>query len=109
MSDTELTASHPVWIKVDLTGLDSNGLMRAMVWDRLPACRKAIRRAALPTRPAESLWDRSCGPSNAELDSSNPIGGSIEAGKRDGFGFHAAKQQSGEPAFGISSPARHTI
>ncbi len=91
MSDTELTVSHRVWIKVDLTGLDSNGLVGAMVWDRLPAGRKVIRRAALPTRPAESLWDRSCGPSNDGPDSSNPIGGSIEASKRDGFGFSGAQ------------------
>ena len=78
MSDTELTVSHPVWIKVDLADLHFTGLVGAMVWDRLPAGRKVIRRAALPTTPAESLWDRSCGPSNAGPDSSNRIGGSIE-------------------------------
>jgi hypothetical protein len=59
MSDTDLIVSHPVWVKVGVTGLDSNGLVGAMVWDRLPAGRKVIRRAALPTRSAESLWYRS--------------------------------------------------
>ena len=109
MSDTELTVSHPVWIKVDLTGLNSNGLVGAMVWDRLPAGRKAIRRAALPTRPAESLLDRSCGPSNAGPKSGSPTGGSIGVSKRGGFVFPGAKWPSGGPVFGISSRARLTI
>lgn len=30
MSDTELTVSHPLWIKVDLADLDFNGLVGAI-------------------------------------------------------------------------------
>jgi len=109
MSDTELTVSHLLCIKVGVTGLDFNGVVEAMVWDRLPAGRKVIRRAALPTRPAASFWDRPCELWNDGLGGSNLIGGSIEASKRGGFGFPGAKWPSGEPAFGISSRAGHTI
>ena len=31
MSDTELTVSHPLRIRVDLRGLDFNGLVQAIV------------------------------------------------------------------------------
>ena len=45
MSDTELTVSHPVWIKVDLTDLDFNGLVGAISAAVAQVCNELLGKA----------------------------------------------------------------
>ncbi len=59
MSDTELTVSHPVWIKVDLRDADFNGLVEAIRAAAAKACDELWGQAVLVVdRRAQKRPDR---------------------------------------------------